>query len=396
MTVIRQKNRELRKDVIRQLYYHKMLTLTELSVLCRKSLPLVTSIVNDLSAEGFVVEHGLAPSTGGRRPVAFLLNSEQKRYIVAVAVDQLAVQIVIYDQFNQAQAPVKMISLKLAEDKDALQQLVRFINQHIASSGIAKESFLGVGIGMPGFMDTEKGINHTFFKTGEDVSLRDHLNKEIGLPVFIDNDSTVIALAEHKFGVGKGQKDVLVVNIGWGIGLGMIIHGQLFRGHSGLAGEFSHIPLSQSNKLCSCGKRGCLEVDASLLVLVERAKEKMAQGTSSSMEHLFRDDTKLPGDHLLDAAKAGDPLAVSLLSEAAFLVGKGIATLIHIINPKQIILSGRGARAGRILMAPVDQAIHEFCIPRLAEDTEIRISALASESELLGAAILVMEHCHYK
>lgn len=396
MTVIRQKNRELRKDVIRHLYYHKMLTLNELSVLSKKSLPLVTNIVNDLAEEGLVVEHGRAPSTGGRRPVAFLLNPERKRYIVAVAVDQLAAQLVIYDQFNHAQAPVKMIDLKLAEDQHSLEKLISFIKGQIVASGISRDLLLGVGIGMPGFMDAEKGINYSFFKTPDGTNLKDHLNKAIGLPVFIDNDSSVIALAEQKFGAGRGEKDVLVVNVGWGIGLGMIINGQLFRGHSGLAGEFSHIPLSQSNKLCSCGKRGCLEVDASLLVLVERAKAKIKSGINSSMELLFKDHSKLPGDHLLNAAKAGDPLAVSLLSEGAFLIGKGIATLIHIINPRLVVLSGRGARAGKILMAPVDQAIHEFCIPRLAEHTEIKVSALASESELLGAAILVMEHCIYK
>ncbi|HKG07317.1 MAG TPA: hypothetical protein VKB19_12695, partial [Pedobacter sp.] len=106
MTVIIQKNRELRKELIRHLYYDRMMTLTELSSASKKSLPLVTSIVNDLAGEGHIIEHGLAPSTGGRRPLAFLLNPAKKRFIVAVAVDQLVAQFVIYDQFNEAQGPV--------------------------------------------------------------------------------------------------------------------------------------------------------------------------------------------------------------------------------------------------------------------------------------------------
>jgi predicted NBD/HSP70 family sugar kinase len=114
------------------------------------------------------------------------------------------------------------------------------------------------------------------------------------------------------------------------------------------------------------------------------------------MEKLFQDESKLPGDHLLDAANAGDPLAVNILSEAAFLIGKGLSTLIHIMNPKLIILSGRGARAEKIIMAPINQAINEFCIPRIAEYTEIKVSKIASESELLGAAILVMDNCDFK
>lgn len=387
--------KQLRQEVIKHLYYKKMLTLTELSRLSHKSLPLVTTVISDLVNEGYVLEHGLAPSTGGRRPVAFLLNQKKQRYIVAIAMDQLVVQMVIYNLLNKSQDPVVVQPLLLSDDPDNLDQLILFIQDNISKSGIPADEILGVGIGMPGFVNAEQGVNHTFFKNANGGNLRNHLAEALKLPVFIDNDSSLIALAELKFGVGVGHKDVMVVNIGWGIGLGMIINGNLFRGHSGYAGEFSHIPLSQSNKLCSCGKRGCLEVDTSLLVLVERARSEMKSGVSSSMELLFKDESKLPGDHFLNAAKAGDPLAVSILSDAAFLIGKGLSTLIHIMNPKLIILSGRGSMAGKILMAPIQRAINEFCIPRLAEHTDIKVSELGNESELLGAAILVVENCKF-
>src|SRR5690606_39883145 len=109
-----------------------------------------------------------------------------------------------------------------------------------------------------------------FLNDDERVALRDRLIQRLGLPVYMDNDSSAIAIAELHFGAAKGLRDVMVVNVGWGIGLGMIVNGTLFRGHNGFAGEFSHIPLSDSNNLCSCGKRGCLEVDASLLVLTRK------------------------------------------------------------------------------------------------------------------------------
>lgn len=395
MTASNKKYKLLKKEVLRHLYVHKVLTLTELSILSSKSVPLITSAVTDLITDGYVIEHGLAASTGGRRAQGFLLNQDKKRFIVSVALDQIVAQIAIYDMLNNPQQPVEVMPLKLAHDKDAIHKLVPFIVEHVQRSGISKEHLLGVGIGMPGFIDAHNGINHSFFKLPNGANLRSHLEKEIGLPVFIDNDSSLIALAELKFGQGRGEKEVMVVNIGWGIGLGMIIDGKLFRGHSGLAGEFSHIPLSQSNKLCSCGKRGCLEVDTSLLVQVERARSEMACGVDSSMEKLFEDSSKLPGEHLIDAANAGDPLAVTILSDAAFLIGKGLSTLIHIMNPKLIILSGRGAAAAKIIMAPIDRAINEFCIPRIAEYTDIKASKIAPESELLGAAILVMDNCDF-
>ncbi|MNQ86218.1 N-acetylglucosamine repressor [compost metagenome] len=377
------------------MYYTGMLTLTELSKLTYKSLPLVTTTVNDLIAEGYVLESGLAPSTGGRRALTFLLNQKKKRYTVAVSMDQLVTKVIIYDLLNQVQMAPQILKLSLSKSPNETKTLIEFLKKYISNSGIPIYEILGVGIGMPGFVNADSGINHTFFKVGGDGNLRNHLTKALDIPVFIDNDSSIIALAELKFGAGKGQKNVMVVNIGWGIGLGMVINGSLFRGHSGYAGEFSHIPLSESNKLCSCGKRGCLEVDTSLLVLVERAKSQIADGVSSSLERLFQDESKLPGDHFLEAAEEGDPLAVSILADAAFLIGKGLATLIHIINPKLIVLSGRGAVAGKILMAPIQQAMNEFCIPRLAEHTDIAVSQLATESGLLGAATLVVENCNF-
>ena len=394
MTVIK-KHHLLKEELIKQFYYNKTLSLTELSKLTHKSLPLVTSTVNNLIEEGYVLEQGLAPSTGGRRGLAFTLNHQKQRYIVAVAVDQILTKVVIYDLFNNIKIEPGIKEIVLVDDPLLINSFASFLKDYLSNSGIPLEQILGVGIGMPGFVNAEQGVNYTFFKSKGSISLKDHLTRELGVPVFIDNDSSLIALAELKFGRGRNLKDVLVVNVGWGTGLGMIVNGGLFRGHSGYAGEFSHIPLSQSNKLCSCGKRGCLEVETSLLVMIERAKTEMTEGVSSGMEREFKNTGDLSGDSFLQAARSGDPLAVSILSDAAFLIGKGMSTLIHIMNPKLIVISGRGAIAGKILMAPIQRAINEFCIPWLAEQTEIQVSELASDSEILGAATLVIENCNF-
>jgi len=395
LTATRKKYDLLRRDLIRQLYLNQLLTLPDLSRLTAKSLPLVTSAVNDLLQEGYILESGLAPSTGGRRASTFLLNKDKQKYIVAVAMDQLVTRAVIYDLHNEIKVDEEAIELPLSDDPALKTILIDFLKNYIQKSNLPKDQLLGIGIGMPGFVNSELGLNHTFFKLKGGQSLTDFLGKELGLPVFIDNDSSLIALAELRLGAGKAIKDLLVINIGWGIGLGMVVNGRMFRGHSGYAGEFSHIPISSNNKICSCGKRGCLEVDTSLLVLVEKAKAEIGKGVSSRLESMFADKTRSSGDQFLEAANAGDPLAVSILSEAGLLIGKGIATLIHIMNPEVIVLGGRGAVAGKILMAPIQQSINEYCIPRLAEQTTIKVSELALKSELLGAAILVIENCQF-
>jgi glucokinase-like ROK family protein len=246
-------------------------------------------------------------------------------------------------------------------------------------------------MGMPGFINVRQGINYTYLNAGG-KSLTEYLKDHIGLPVYIDNDSSLIALAEQRFGIAKAQQNVMVINLGWGIGLGMIVNGEIFRGHNGFAGELSHIPLSDDEKLCPCGKRGCLETVASMLVVVEKAIEGIRSGRVTSLKSIDDIPSKSLGDDILTAAGNGDQFAIELLSDAAYKIGKALAILIHIMNPQTIVLSGRGARAGKILLAPIQQALHKYCIPRLAESTQLLISNLGFDAELIGSAVLMMEN----
>lgn len=396
MSVIVEKGQRLRADIIKHLYYKRALSLTDLSKLTKKSLPLVTAIVNGLIAEGYILEQGLAPSTGGRRASIYLLNPDHHKYIVAVAMDQLITRLTIYDLSRQVVLPIEHLDLHMSDSFADVDILAHFINESIKKSKINRGDIIGVGIGMPGFVNTEKGINSSFLFVQSGETLRDYLSKKINLPISLDNDSSLIALAELNFGEAIDLKDVMVVNIGWGTGLGMIVNGQLYRGSRGYAGEFSHIPLSDSNNLCACGKRGCLEVDTSLLIMAEKAERALEEGAESSMKVLFKDKTKHARDHFLDAVEAQDPLAISILSKAAFQIGKGLSTLMHILNPECIVLSGRGAKVGKMFLPSIQQAINQFCMPRISEFTIIKLSTLTDEAELLAAASLMVENSQFE
>ena len=244
---------------------------------------------------------------------------------------------------------------------------------------------------MPGFVDVKKGVNYSFFENGG-KSITESISEKVGLPVFIDNDSSLIALAEFRFGAARGTKNAMIINIGWGIGLGMILNGELYRGHNGLAGEFSHIPLFLNGKLCSCGKKGCLETESSLLVVNEKARSGLRAGRESMLRNLFTDNVEKASESIITAAQEGDQFAIELLSEAGYNIGRGVAILIHLLNPKEIILSGRGALAGKVWQPPIQQAINEHCIPKLATQTIIITSTLGYKAELIGAASLVMDN----
>jgi len=384
------KQNRLRLEVIRQLYYRGPASINEISKATGKSLPVITGIVGSLKEEALVINTQYAPSTGGRRAHEYQLNKGCNKYMLAVAIDQFFTRITLFNLRNEMVAGPVQHKLALNNSTSVLNELLAIIQGFLKQSAVAGKELIGLGIAMPGFVDAELGINRSFFGLGN-RSVAAEIEKQVGCPVFIDNDSSAIALAELNFGAARDMEDVLVVNVGWGIGLGIVVNGKLFRGHNGFAGEFSHIPLADSDDLCSCGKRGCLEVDSSLLVLAKKAQLEMERGVASKMADLWDNGKDLNGDVVLEAANLGDQLAVHLLAKAGFLIGKGIATLIHIMNPEGIIISGRGALAAKILMAPIQQAVNEFCIPMLAEQVTIRASTLNNDAELLGAATLVME-----
>jgi glucokinase-like ROK family protein len=384
------KSTHLKNMIIKCLYFDKAMSCAELSELFDKSIPSIAKALNELIEEGFVVEQGYAPSSGGRRPLMYAINASAM-YILAIAMDQLSTRIQLVDLLNQPVSDFVMFELKLLNNPDALDQLVENINKYLNDSGVARDKITGIGIGMPGFINPIKGINYSYLDAG-DKSLTQYISDETGLPVYIDNDSSLTALAEQKFGIAKSQKEVMVINLGWGIGLGMIINGEIFRGRNGFAGEFSHIPLSEDGALCACGKRGCLEAEASMLVVSKKAIEGIEKGRVTSLKQIDEAHSKQMGDAIMEAANKGDQFAIELFSDAGYKIGKALAILIHIMNPQAIVLSGRGAKVGKILMAPIQQALHKYCIPRLSRGTELLISELGFDAELIGASVLVMEN----
>jgi predicted NBD/HSP70 family sugar kinase len=378
-----------KRKIIKELCFGRMLSAQEISNRIEKSLPLTTKVLTDLVTEDILQEKGYASSTGGRRPLMYSLVAA-KMYVISVAMDQFVTRIGIIDVQNYEVIFDKRYNLCLYQNDQALSTLVDYISAFITESGIEKNKITGIGIGMPGFIDPEKGINYSFLENnGESIS--EYIEQAVKLPVYMDNDSSLIALAELKLGSWPKLQNALVVNVGWGVGLGIILNGKLFRGNNGFAGELSHIHLFENNKLCSCGKSGCLETEASMLVVLDKVRKELKKGRVSIIKNL-PDDFEEASTAIINAALKGDHLAVELLSEIAYNIGRGIAVLIHILNPELIIISGRGAMAGNMLLAPIQQAINKYCIPQLAAYTKITVSSFSNSAELIGGGTLVIEN----
>lgn len=375
-------------SIVKALYFNGTISCSDISKITGASIPNVSKNLYELIAGGYVVEKGFAESKGGRKPLMYSLVAG-KFYIVSVAMDQFSTRMAMVDINNSFLKDIECFDFNLYDANSDADYLIEKINGFMDNSGVNKKEIYGIGIAMPGFFDISAGTNKTFLKN-EGKSIRDYIAGTTGLPTFIDNDSSAIALAELKFGVGRTRKEIMVINIGWGIGLGMIVNGEIFRGFSGFAGEFSHIPLFKNGRICSCGKRGCLETEVSLTIIEQKAQKAISAGDYTTITP--NENGKVTISSILTEANKGDHLAIKLISEGGYYIGQGIAVLIHIMNPQSIVLSGKGSEAGKVWLAPIQQALNELCIPALLNNTEVILSPLGSNAQLIGAAALVVDN----
>ncbi len=377
----------LKLSILKRLYFSNPQSIAELSSSIGKSVPNITNAVNKLLQLNLIEQDGLAPSTGGRRAAQFVPNESQLPLIISVAIDQFYTSVAVVDFKNQFKTAIHSEGIDIKRE-DAYSKIVGLIKNTI--KGIDTFHVYGIGITIPGFVDSKTGKNNSYSTNSPFYDLKTNIQKEFNLPTFVENDSSAIAIAEHTFGIAKTIEDVMVVNLNWGVGLGMILDNVLYRGHSGFAGEFSHIPLSDSNKLCSCGKKGCLEVEASLMAAVESATEALKSGEVSSLQKFFETQNYITGDQLLNAANQGDQLAMEAINRIGYMLGKGIATLIHIINPQMVVISGRGSKAKNVLLPKIQSAVLEFSIHRLSKNTSIEFSNTENIQLLSSTCICIL------
>ncbi len=251
-----------------------------------------------------------------------------------------------------------------------------------------------ISIAAPGPLDPWKGIVHQApnLPGWREVPLADILHRTFGVPIYLNNDANLAALAEHRFGAGQGANDLIYLTISTGIGGGIISQGKLLLGAKGLAAEVGHITLEPEGPPCGCGGRGHLESLASGTAIARRAVEEMEKGTETSITRLVEGElSKVTAKVVAQAAREGGPLANSIFKEAGFYIGLGITNLLHLLNPQLVILGGGVSKAGDLLFDPVRATVEARAIPSIKEGVKIVPSALGDDAGLLGAAAFMLK-----
>lgn len=390
MNVVELKRSSHKKLIIKHLFFYGAMTNLDLGKYIKLSTPKITSLLNELMAENLVEELGPGNSSGGRRPNLYG-NREDAFYIIGISINIYKTSVSIFNAKNRKVVDDNILTHTISHGTSIIDPIVTFTENVIASQHIRKEKIIGVGIEMPGMVDSETGINKTYMVSNRPVA--ELFAEKLGMEVLIENDAKARAYAELRFGVARSKRNVLAIHLDWGVGLGIIVNGKLYKGRDGFAGEFGHLPMVDNGILCKCGKQGCLETIASGTAIVRMAKEGMQSGRSSFLDELCNNDPeKIEIHHVVQAATMGDQYSISLLASVGHWLGKGFAYLIQIFNPELIIIGGRISEANQFILPPIQQAIHSFCLPDLGNEIEIKVSELGNQAGIQGVASLLLEH----
>lgn len=386
-------NRALIKEINRNLVLnliksHSPIPRTKIADLSGLSAATVTGITAEFIARDLVHEMGTGESTGGRRPVLLRIN-HKAGFVVGVKLMEHSIACAITDlDANVLHHQVTSYGESHGRDLERiLEKVIEVTETVILTSGVERQRLLGIGIGMAGLVDGEAGIcRFSPFFGWRNAAVRDPIAKHFGLPVYLENDVNTLTIAEQWFGYGHGMDHFLVVTVGRGIGAGIVVNGQFYRGCIGGAGEAGHMLLKEDGPACKCGKHGCLEALASDAAVIRQAKEALIAGRQSSLSQV--ELLTLPA--VVEAGEQGDALSMEILATSGRWLGIGIANLVNILNPQMVIVGGEGVCAGRLRLDPMLQAIRECSFDGLAENLSIVIEPSGDETWARGAACVVL------
>jgi predicted NBD/HSP70 family sugar kinase len=363
------------------------LTIPELCKKVRLSVPTGTRLINELIDQQVIVESGKKETENGRRPFIYKVDKNYA-YSIGVTILLRGLSVSIYNLSMEEEYSVEFEGFILENTPKCLEEVSFFINQSINQSGINKNKILGMGIGITGRISSKTGTSYNYFNFLEN-SLVEYFEKSFHFPVYVDNDTHLIGLAEQVFGKARNVKNAFVVNLSQGLGLAMITNGEIVDGENGFAGEFGHMQIMESSKLCLCGKRGCLGTEVSGYALEENFKEHIEAGETSLLV-LNRNNHEVSFKKILKAAREGDALSISLTHNIGFKLGQALGNIINLLNPGIIIIGGKFASAKDILLDSIKSGMMHTSLSLLLHSCELTFSSVGADAAIQGAGALVL------
>jgi predicted NBD/HSP70 family sugar kinase len=381
------KNNLIKRNIIAYMAANGPSTLADLTSKLHISIPTMTKLVSELVEDKLVVEGGKIETTGGRRPNVYGLTSSAI-YFAGINIGRDNIQFVITDIQNEVIYSREQTDFKLIDTPACLKHICQSIKEFIETSGVDKCKILGVGVCIAGRVNPVTGRSHKYFTTSEQ-SLTDIFEELTGIPTQLENDTRARCYAEYNAGGHQDGENVLYLHLGRGVAIGIVMDGKLYYGKSGFSGEFGHTPFFDNEKICSCGKKGCLETEISGVAVEEKLIEQLRKGSNTILREKFERGENIHVDDIIDAARNDDNLSIELIEEVGEKAGKSIAFLINIFNPETVVIGGNLSRAGDYIMLPLKSSTNKYSLNFVYKDTKFRLSRMDQSAGALGAAMLV-------
>lgn len=376
-------------EVIQLIHRNGAMSRADLSRVTGLSAPTISALANVLIESGLINEAGEAESSGGRRPILMRFKY-QARYAIGIDLGATHITSMV---INLGGTPVAVRSVSV----DAMhepQQAINLIRTHLTEllneSKLSSAEVVGAGIAAPAPLEGEglKRLSPIILPAWKDIDLQKEIGRDFkDLLVYVDNDANAGALAEKWWGKGRGFSNMAYIKLGTGVGSGLIINDDIYRGSAGTAGEIGHTSISSDGPLCRCGNHGCMESYVGSPAIIANVSSKLK---AQPIQGVDANNIKIRA--LAEAALDGDSIAIQIVQEAGNYLGIAIANLLNLLNPGLIVLGGDLVAAGPVLLNSVQETALARAISKAGKEVTITSSDLGGNVVAIGAATLVFHH----
>jgi glucokinase-like ROK family protein len=347
----------------------------------------VTAIVNDLLATGIIREAESRNVRRGRPPIVLEINPA-RGYVIGIDFGATHLNLLVADISARILEEIE-VEIDIQDGpKACLAEANSRVHELLAKTRLDLKDVLTIGVGVPGPIVTEGGmvVSPPIMPGWDLYPIRDTLQKQWGCPVSVNNDAELGVLGEWASGAGRGERNLVYIKVGTGIGAGLLIDGQIYRGVSGSAGEIGHLTIDENGPLCACGNQGCLEAIAGGRAIAQQAQQAIQNGQRTQLSS-FQPIESITAKDVAAAARRGDLLSQQILARAGLQIGIAIAGLVNLFNPGMVIIGGGVAQTGDILLEPMRQTVHRRSLPAATRVVRITTAMLGRRSSSMGAVI---------
>lgn len=362
-------------------------TIAELSSSLGVSVPYTTKTLNELIEDGLIEVTGKKDYYSKRAPKIYDLIATSG-YFLGIDTGKQSLTFGICDFCGNMVAEPELIHFDYQDTPECFDRFINLINEYIQRSGIARSQIKKACMSIGGRVNPEIGCAYNYF-TCTEMPLAEALTERLDLPFCIDNDTRCMTYGEYLKGVCKGLKNIIFVNVSWGIGIGIIFDGKLYLGKSGFSGEIGHMHIYNNDIICHCGKTGCMETETSGSALLRKMKEALENGGTSVLSDKVKNQhQELTLQDILDAIKKEDVLSIETLQKVAVELGTNLAGIINIFNPEMLVIGGDLSVTGAYLTQPICMGIKKFSLNMVNEDSQVAASTLKEHAGLIGACLM--------